>query len=173
VNNQSTVSENVVDSCSVPDVAVTVTVDVTGCVPPPPPPPPELPPPHPFASPTPARPTASTTSIGQLLRLFHPTQQKATATAVSGQNGIPPRRCNSATVAAVVTVSVVDVVPGGVTVAGEKVHEISTVDPVQANEIAELNPFTGVTVTVVFALPPAFAVKIAGEVMIEKLGVIV
>jgi hypothetical protein len=156
---QFTVSVNVVVSCSIPDVAVTVTVDVTGCVPPPPPPPPpdpELPPPpHPFTIPTPARPTASTTSIGKLLRFRHPSQQNAAAKPITGTPGIS-RRCKLALFNAAVNITVVNVVTGGVTVVGKKLHVTPAGNPEQPNETAESNPPTVAIETVAGTLDPEF-----------------
>ena len=73
-------------------------------------------------------------------------------------------------VAEVATVRVVDVVPGGVTVEGEKLHDAPVGRPEQANETAESNPFEGVTETVVVPLLPAFTVREAGEAAMEKPG---
>jgi hypothetical protein len=59
----------------------------------------------------------------------------------------------------VVTVTVVDVVPGGVTVAGENVHEAPAGNPdEQVNVTAEANPPCGETETVVAPLLPAVTV---------------
>ena len=71
----------------------------------------------------------------------------------------------------VVTVSVVEVVPGGVTVVGEKPHEAPEGNPdVQLNDTVELKPFTGVTVTVVVPLCPPVTVNDDGDGAMEKSG---
>jgi hypothetical protein len=121
----------------------------------------EPPLPHPFTSPTPARLTASSASSGQFLRFLQPSQHSAIATAVSGHTGIP-RRCNAALADAVVTVSTVEVVPGGVTVAGKKLQVAPAGNPEHANETAESNPPAGETVIVVVPLLPPFTVNELG-----------
>ena len=90
---QFTVSANVAVLLSVPEVPVTVTVEVTGCVPPP----------HPPSTPNPAAPTAS---ISNRRRFLNPKQQIATASAAPGNSAPEPRRI-SAVVEAVLTVNVV------------------------------------------------------------------
>lgn len=59
------------------------------------------------------------------------------------------------------TISVVEVVPGGVTVAGEKLHVAPVGSPEQPNETAELNPFSGVTESLVVPTCPAITVNAA------------
>ena len=56
-----------------------------------------------------------------------------------------------------VTVKVVDTVPGGVTDAGEKLHKAPVGKPEQSNRTGDPNPPTGVIETVVVALFPAVA----------------
>ena len=68
------------------------------------------------------------------------------------------------------TVSVVEVVPGGVTVDGEKLHVAPEGRPVQANETEESKPFRGVIVTVVVPLDPAVTVIDVREDGTEKPG---
>jgi len=165
---QFTVNVNVAVCCSVPEVPVTVTVEVTGCVPPPPPPPPDPPLPHPLNKPSPPKPTI-TTSINNRRRFLNPKQQTATAIAAPGNRAPEPRR-TSAVDEDVATVSVVEVVPGGVTVAGEKLHVAPAGSPEQLNETAALNPLAGVTVTVVVPLPPADTLIEPGEAATEKLA---
>jgi len=70
----------------------------------------------------------------------------------------------------VVTVSIVDVAPGGVTVDGEKLHDAPEGNPEQANETDELNPESDVTETIVVPLLPAVTVNEEGEVVTEKSG---
>lgn len=69
-----------------------------------------------------------------------------------------------------VTVSVVDVVPGGVTVAGEKLHVATEGKPEQLKETAEVNPPVGVMTMLVVTLCPAFTAADAGEAATEKPG---
>lgn len=59
---------------------------------------------------------------------------------------------------------------GGVTVAGEKLHEAPDGNPEQLKETVELNPLAGVTVTVVAALSPAVTVIDAGLALTAKVG---
>jgi hypothetical protein len=71
----------------------------------------------------------------------------------------------------VVTVSVVDVVPGGVTVDGEKLQDAPAGNPdEQLSETAELNPLSSAIVTVVVPLCPAVTVTDVGEAATEKSG---
>jgi hypothetical protein len=63
----------------------------------------------------------------------------------------------------VVTVSVVAVVPGGVTVAGKKLQVAPAGNPEQANETAESNPPAAVIETVVLPLDPALTVSADGD----------
>ena len=70
-----------------------------------------------------------------------------------------------------VRVSVVETaVPDGVTVAGEKLHDVPESNPEQLNETAVLNPFSGMTEIVVVPLCPAVTVRDAGEAVTEKSG---
>ena len=69
-----------------------------------------------------------------------------------------------------VTVSVVEAVPGGVTVCGEKLHDAPDGNPAQLNETAELNPFTGDTLTAIVAFCPCWTESEAGEAAIVKSG---
>ena len=78
-------------------------------------------------------------------------------------------RRNAAVVAAVVTVSVVEVTaPDGVTVAGAKLHDAPEGNPEQLNETAESNPFSGVTEIAAVPLCPAVTVRGAEEAATEK-----
>jgi hypothetical protein len=97
-------------------------------------------------------------------------QQSATARAEPGSHG-RDSRWSAAELAEVVTVSVVEVEPGGVTVVGEKPHEAPTGNPdEQLGETAELNPLSTVIVTVVVPLCPAVTVTDVGEAATEKSG---
>jgi hypothetical protein len=69
------------------------------------------------------------------------------------------------------TVNVVEAAaPGGVTVAGEKLHEAPVGRPEQAKVTAELKPYSGVTEIVAVPLCPAVTVNDAGEAATEKSG---
>ena len=70
-----------------------------------------------------------------------------------------------------VSVSVVeDAVPDGVTVAGEKLHDVPASNPEQLNKTVEANPLSGATEMVTFALCPGLTVRDAGEAVTEKSG---
>ena len=70
-----------------------------------------------------------------------------------------------------VNVSVVEaVVPDGVTVAGEKLHDVPAGKPEQLKDTDELNPFCGVTRIALASLCPGTTVSEAGEAAIEKSG---
>jgi hypothetical protein len=151
---------------SAPDVAVTVTVEVTGVGVDGP----DDPPPQPLRRPKPAALSAKSKSIGKRRRFLNPNQQSVMAKAVSGSIGSPLPRC-SAVAADVVTVTEVDAVPGGVTLAGEKLHDAPAGRPEeQANETAEANPPCADTEMVAVPLPPAVKAIVAGEAAIEKSG---
>ena len=67
-----------------------------------------------------------------------------------------------------VTVSVVEVEPGGVTVDGEKLHEAAVGSPEHANETGEANPFAGVIEIEVVILCPAVTDSDDGDTAVEK-----
>lgn len=67
-----------------------------------------------------------------------------------------------------VTVSVVDVVPGGVTVDGEKPHDAPDGSPEQLNDTGDAKLFTGVTETEVVPLCPAVTESDDGEAATVK-----
>lgn len=149
---QFTVSKKVVLCDSDPDVAVTVMVVVTGCEPPPPPPLAEAPPPHPLNRLKPATLTTSNRSICKRRRFLKPKQNKTAASAETGRNGLESR-WSFAVVVNVLTVSIVEVVPGGVTVGGEKLHDAPAGNPdVQLKETEESKPLAGVIEIVVVPL---------------------
>ena len=68
---------------SVPDVAVTVTVEVVMVCDSPP----EEPPPHPLSKPNPATLTPSSNISGRLLLFLKPMKQSTPASAASGNSG--------------------------------------------------------------------------------------
>jgi hypothetical protein len=165
---QFTVSVKVVVFVSDPEVALTVTVDETGggvdIA--------EELPPQPLSRLSPTTLTASNNSICKRRRFLHPRQHSATANIDPGSSG-RPLLWSSAVVESVDTVSVVEVVPGGITVVGEKLHDAPAGNPEQLNETAELNPYSGVTVMVVLPFCPAVTVNSPGEAAMEKFGVMV
>lgn len=111
---------------------------------------------------------ASKSSKRKRRRFLQPMQQSATANAEPGKIGLEPWR-RAAVAEDVATVSVVDVVPGGVTVCGEKLHDAPAGNPdEQLNDTGESNPYSGVTVIVVVPLCPTVTVSDAGEGATEK-----
>lgn len=159
-----TVSENVAECCSEPEVAVTVTVDVTGCgwtgggvlV---------------DADEAPLHPDSTTrttlhsaSSAERILRhLFLPRKHTATASAEVGSQG-PGLRPRATALDAAFTVSVETILPPA-TVVEEKLHVTPAGKPEQANTIGEEvgKPFCGVAVIVSAALPPAVTVRVGAE----------
>ena len=140
---QFTVREMVAVCCRVPEVAVTVIVEVTGWVMPPPLPPepePELPPPQPMSRPSPIVQTARIDRVCRRRIFLKPRQNRTAASAVGNRGCRLLRRA-----AVVVEVAIVSVVgadaPEGLTVAGEKLHEAPEGRPEQLKETAELKPF--------------------------------
>ena len=145
-----------------------MTVAAMGCVPPDPSNGDPLLP-HPSIRKRPAAVTTSTRSIGRRRLFFQTKQQSPTASAVPGNIGLDPY-WRMALVAEVVTVSVGEVLPGGVAVCGEKLHVAPDGNPEQLNETAELNPFAGVIEMMAVTLCPAATVNEPGEALTEKSG---
>jgi hypothetical protein len=99
-----------------------------------------------------------------------PKQHSAAARAEPGSKG-RESRWRAAEFAEVVTVIVVEVVPGGVTVDGEKLHDAPVGNPdEQLNDTDDANPYSGVTANVVVPLCPAVTVNDDGEGAMEKSG---
>jgi hypothetical protein len=117
--------------------------------------------------PIPTTLTASSNSIGKRRRFFQPKQHSATARAEPGSNG-RDSRWNAAELAVVVTVSVVEVEPGCVTVDGEKLQDAPAGSPEHANETGEANPFAGVIEIEVVILCPAVTDSDDGDTAVEK-----
>jgi hypothetical protein len=160
---QFTVTEIVVECESDPEVAVTVTVELTGAGV-------DDPPPQPLSNPNPATLTVRSNKNWKRRRFFHPTQKSAIASAVSGGIGLDVR-WRLAVVAEVVTVTVVEAVPGGVTLGGEKLHEAPAGRPdAQLNVTAEANPPCGDTEMVAVPLPPAVTAIDPEDEAMEKSG---
>jgi hypothetical protein len=88
------------------------------------------------------------------------------------RRGVPrPAGANAADCDVVPRVNIVlAALPLGVTVVGLKLHVTPFDAPLQAKLTGELNPFTGVTVTVVCAAVPAATEPLAGEAPSVKLG---
>lgn len=121
----------------VPEVAVTVTVEVVACF---------EDPPHPESMPKPTAVTASASMICTLRRFLNPKKQRAIANVASGNNGLELWG-TAAVVEMLVIVTVVEAAPDvGVTVAGLKAHVAPVGSPEHANVTALLKPFCGVTV---------------------------
>ena len=107
----------------------------------------------------------------QQRRFLNRTKQKVNAKAATGMDPIGVGGWVLALVLAV-RVSVVEAaVPGGITVAGEKLHDVPAGNPEQLNETAESNPFTDLTEMVAFALCPESTARDAGEAVTEKSGI--
>jgi hypothetical protein len=160
------VSEIVIVCESAPDVAVTVTVELTGGAFDDP----DEPPPQPLRMSKPAALSARSNSTCSRRRFLNPNPQSATAKADSGSIGNPLGRF-CAVAAEVVMVTAVEVVPGGVTLAGEKLHDAPAGRPEEhANETAEAKPPCGDSEMVAVPLPPAVTDIVAGEAAIEKSG---
>lgn len=157
----------------VPDVAVTVTlevvavgagadgVDVVDDA---------MPPPQPERSPRPTYANATSIQGCQLRRFLHPKRQNATARAENGKSGRRPG-FNPADCALAVIVSwVVAAAPEGVTVAGAKEHVTPVGSPEHAKLTGELNPFCGVTDSVTVPEAPESTVSEPGDAPTVKLG---
>jgi hypothetical protein len=145
-----------------------VTVEVTGVGGGGPEDPP--PPPQPLRKSKPAALSDKTKSISRRRRFLNLNPQSAMAKADPGSIGNPLRRC-CAVAAEVVTVTDVDVVPGGVTLAGEKLQVAPAGRPEeQAKETAEAKPPCGASEMVAVPLAPAVTDIVAGEAAIEKSG---
>ncbi len=130
---------------SVPDVAVIVTVEVTGVDPPPPPPPLPLspPPPHPETSPIPK--TASTNGTSNPRRRRNPNQPNDSAATVKGSPSFMLDRTAADCAGAVIVSVVVAAPPDGVTVVGLNAQVAPAGSPEHAKLTTALNPFCGVT----------------------------
>jgi hypothetical protein len=163
---QFTVIEMVAVCCIEPDVAVTVAVEVAALrveV--------KLAPPQPFIMHSPTPLTASSTIINRRCRFLNPKQKSATASTDPGNRGPDAGRIAAAVLEAFNVRLDEAGVPDGVTVGGEKLHEVPDGSPEQVNETAELNPLTGVIETMLVLLCPAITVNVVGEAATEKSGV--
>jgi hypothetical protein len=164
-----TVSEKVAVCCSEPDVAVTMTVAVTGCGgvdgsleedPP-------EPPPHPLSGHRAATLNARSSGSGNRNRFRQKTQPSASARSEPGSNGL--ELCRRAAAVDAVIVTVVETgEPDGDAVVGEKVQDVPEGSPEQPNETAASNPFSGVTDMETDPLCPAVMVSVEGEAVREK-----
>ena len=144
-----------------PAVAATVTVEVVGVDPPPVPPAP-----HADIAP---RPMSTAASIGKrgLQALRQPIRQKAKATAVTGKNGFGI--CREADCMPTETVILVVVAaPEGVTWDGLNAQVAPVGRPEQLKLTVELNPSSGVTVSVTVPGLPEFTVSELAEELSAK-----
>jgi hypothetical protein len=138
------VSVTVAACCIVPDVPVTLTVNVSGTE-------------YGSTSAQPDSMTApnATTRIEisrQLLRLLHSRKQLASASVEPGIHGWPLRSSCACALALSVSCAVI-APPDGVTVGGLKEQVAPRGRPEQAKLTGALNPMSGVTVTVTTPLP--------------------
>ena len=132
----------------VPEVAVTMTVDVVD-PPPPPPPPVLLPPPQAESAPKTAMAASGSSQRRTLRRRVKATRQPARARPAAGRNGLRAGRSAEAeALAAMVSVVVTPPLPVGVTLEGEKEQVAPVGRPEQAKVTAALKPFCGETVRV-------------------------
>ena len=163
---QFTVSESVEECCTEPEVAITVTTDVTGggCESD------EDPPAQPLSRPSPTSSAATCRCRCSRLRFLQLNMQNAMARVLPGSQWLY-RQCKAAVVAEAVTVSVVAAVPpDGMTVAGEKLQDASAGRPEQLKETGEVNPFSDVIETVTEPLSPAVRLREGKELATEKSG---
>ena len=148
---------------TVADVAVIVTVDVTGVDPDPPPlllPAP--PPPQPKVSPS---PTSAATSMMccNPRRFFLKKKHKLTAKVVNGINGRDLDREATDCEPVEIVSTVVAAGPEGVTEAGLKEQIAPAGSPEQAKLTAELKPYSGVMVSETVPDPPDWTVSEESE----------
>jgi hypothetical protein len=137
-------------SCTVPDEAVTTTVDTLDLVDPP----------HPVNRLRPITLTVTRISICKARRFLKPRKQhSAIARVAPGNSGLELGR-TAADADVVAIVSCVVAVPGGVMLAGAKLHVAPVGRPEQENVTAEANPPVGVIVIVIgLLLCPAVTVS--------------
>jgi hypothetical protein len=165
--HQSTVSEKAVVCRSDPDVAVTVTIEVTGCGgadepfedPPPP---------HPLSGHKAAALTINSKISWKRDRLFQKTQRSPIARSERGSNGLGPCLRAAAVVDTVIVTVVETGEPDGVTIAGEKLQAVPAGSPEQLNETAASKPLSGVTDIETEPVVPAVKVSDESEAAREK-----
>jgi hypothetical protein len=160
----------VVVPCKVPEVAVTVTVEVLAV---------EAdgvdvvdvaaPPPQPERRPSPAQTNAASIQGCQWNRFLHPKRQIVTARAVNGKKGLGPGFNADCALAEIVS-WVVAAVPDGVTVAGANEHVAPVGNPEHTKLTGELKPFWGVTDSVTVPVAPESTVSEPGDAPRVKLG---
>ena len=135
---------------------------------------PLLPPPHPLSRLRPSATVASISNARTLCRLLQPTQQHRmvdNTIPYPGNGRTVLERAllaveDAETVSAVVTAAA----PDGVTVDGEKLHDVPDGCPEHEKETWASKPFCGVTVTVAAPLWPEAMVNADGEMETVKLG---
>ena len=152
----------IAEYCSVPDVPVTVRGETTAVgealVT-------KVAPPQPFSIVNPVTPTTNSRSICRRRRLFQLMQQNATARAEPGKSGSEFLLLMSLAVVPVLyTVSVAETGAFATLTEGwEKIQDAPAGKPLQANETAPLNPFTGTTDIVAVPGCAEVTVKDVGE----------
>lgn len=161
----------VVVPCRAPEVAVTVTVEVVG----------EgvdggvdvddaEPPPQPERTPRPTKANASSIHAYLLYRFLHLNRPKITASAVTGKSRRDSGRMEDDCAAATMVSWVVAAAPEGVTVVGWNEHVASAGNPEHAKLTGELNPFCGVTESVIVPWATESTVSAFGEAARAKLA---
>jgi hypothetical protein len=165
-----TVSAIVAFPCIVPEIAVTVTIEVLAVagVTDVPPFPLELV--QPERIPRPAQAIASSSQWCQQRRFLHPKNPTVRTSAVYGKNGRDPAGNADDCVPVEMVSWVVAAPPEGVTVDWSKVQVAPAGSPVHAKTTAESNPFTGVTVRMTDPWLPELTVSEGVETASRKLG---
>jgi hypothetical protein len=154
------------------DVAMMVTVEVTGAVPepsPPPLPPPAPAPPQPRICPRAAM-EATSRSCCEMRRRFRTAKHTHKAKIMYARKGRGADRNAADWELAERVITVETAAPEGVTVAGLKEQVTPKVGSEQVRLIAELNPYCGVTVRFTVPDEPELIVSEAGEVPSVKFG---
>ncbi len=131
-----------------------------------------MPPPHPLSRLRPSATIATSDKIWMLRHFSLPIPNKAAArtTPETGNSG-PELRESTLAVADAETVSaVVIAAPDGVTVDGEKLHDVPDGSPEHEKEVWASKRFCGVMVTVAVPLEPDAMVSAEGEMEMVKLG---
>lgn len=113
---------------------------------------------------------ASITGTSNPRRRRNPNHPNDSATAVNGSPSFVPDRIAADCMGAVIANVVVAAPPEGVTVAGLNTHTAPDGKPEQAKLTAALNPFCGVTVSIVVPAPPELIVNDAGDASRVKLA---
>jgi hypothetical protein len=164
--DQFMVSKTVAVGCRDPELAVTVTVALTGVgvgdgV---------FPPPlQALASPRHAQ-AAIKGSQRNKCRLLRPKESQITTASTGTGSSVTNPGGRAEAVAEAVIVSVTFAAWPDVIEDGLKEHEVPAGSPEQMNVTAELKPFCGVTVSVTVPCPPVFTVSEVGDALSENEG---